>query len=569
MILQLNEEQKAIVQAADGPILVLAGAGTGKTFVIIEKVKNLVEKGLNSITCVSFSNKAAMEIKYRLAANGIQVNTGTFHSLCLNFLLRNKLLPEGSSLIDESDQKKICDKLAILEHWLSIQRYKEGLNILEKPGFIMAYQRYQDYLKENNFLDFVDLILITLEKLKDNSLLTLFQVDYLIIDEFQDANKHQYELMKLWTKNDYILLVGDPDQLIYCWRGADEKNIRRYLKEYNPQIFKLEQNYRSTQEIIDVANSIIAAAPNRIAKKLWSNKTGKKVSLIYADNEPLFIGRKILEIFSDSQKEENSYNNSVAILVRSSSLIKPIEQELIALKIKYQITSGTRFFDKLEVKVLLAYLKLIFNSDLLALELVTSYPRRGIGPKKLDYLQKIVFEEGSLDRALIFVGAFDLAENLKKWKRDGENYSPYDFINIFLKESGLEEFFSKDNATSNEYYDLIRKKMKELNNIQDFLLGFFTLEANQTHENVIISTIHAAKGLEFDCVFVPGLVEGNLPCRPTLKSQEIEEERRLLYVAITRAKTELFLSYSLDNKFATLCRFLLHIPANAIKRDFA
>ena len=559
---ELNQQQLECVNTLNGHILVLSGAGTGKTTVIINRFLKHLENNIPpyKIMCITFSNKAANEINKRLSKyledmDGLWI--GTFHKICFRLLQKYGSLKSNTSIIDEDDQKKITEKLEITQFFRDIQLFKEQLPIKDCPEFHRAYKIYQEFLDQNNLIDFGDIIFKTVQMLEDNQDLCQHireKFDYIMVDEYQDTSKTQNHLIKLLT-NHNLCCVGDDDQSIYSWRGACVDNILQFSKNFeNAKIFRLEQNYRCTKEILSVANYVVQQNNNRMPKEIWTTKNGEVVKICCTKYEPDYITQEIRCLSS---------LETVGILVRTSMLIKPIEMSLVKYDIPYKILGGIRFFEKAEIKTALAYLKAVFFEDILSIERILTTPKRGIGPKKLEKILKQIQHGLSFLSALKEIGHADLAEQSINWRALDKN-KPKDVFKTIWQESSCEEIF----PDRKENIDILINKIGQFKTISEFLEGFFAVDTEED-ARVVIMTIHGAKGLEFDNVFIPGLVEGVFPNAKTIMEGNLEEERRLMYVALTRAKKKLFLSYNLTSNFTKNnmfgpSRFLFNLPKNCI-----
>lgn len=559
----LNKQQKDCVEAIYGNILILSGAGSGKTRVIINRFLKYIEIGTDSkdILCVTFTNKAANEIIERLKSNNINpvgLWVGTIHKVCFQILQKYGDLNKNMSIIDQNDQFTIANKLNITEFLKNIQSFKDQMPTEETPEFKTAYTKYQNFIEENNLMDFSEIILKTFTLLLDKPSLCEHlknKFKFLMVDEYQDTSKIQNDLIKLISNNN-LCCVGDDDQSIYSWRGAYIDNILNFHKDFkNVKVFKLEQNYRSNKNILGVATHVISQNFNRLDKNLFSETTGPKVNIISTKYEGDFIARKICELPS---------NTTTAILVRNSKNITEIEASLIKFHVDYQILHKTNFLDRLEIKAAISYLKGIFLGDVISLESILNTPKRGLGPKKIEKIFAQTQNGLSFLSALKEIGQGNLADNISRW-RILEYKKPSEIFEIIWKESGCADLFKErwQNVQS------FMKKMDDFNNVEEFLNNFFSLTDDNNNTPVVIMTIHSSKGLEFDNVFIPHFIEGTLPSYKSISENNIEEERRVAYVGITRAKNQLFLSYNLNQGFAKSVvfgpsRFLYNIPKEFI-----
>ena len=607
LIKGLNDRQKEAVLHTEGPLLILAGAGSGKTRVLTHRIAYLVEeKGIfpGNILAITFTNKAANEMKervdYLLDGNIDDIWMGTFHSVCVRILRRNidKIGYDRSFSIYDRDDQITVEKECIKDLNLSKDMYKERsvLSVISSLKDKMTEpdtyinQNYSDYysrnvgeiyalyekkLKANNALDFDDLIIKTVELLKSNpDVLDYHQrkFKYIFVDEFQDTNKIQYKLVELISERyKNICVVGDPDQSIYGWRGADISNILDFEKDFpNTKIIKLEQNYRSTKNILNVANHMIKNNLSRKEKKLWTaNEEGNQVvveSLLDSDEEAFFVANKVEELVNEGYKPSD-----FVILYRTNVQSRTIEEIFLKKSIPYKIVGGLRFYDRKEIKDIIAYLKLIQNPvDDISLKRIINVPKRGIGNATLEKVEEYANEAGeSIYSVLLNIDSIP-----KLSTRAKNNLKSFmDMINKFMamKEiKGLKELIEEvvygigyikeleeeASIESQTRLDNIKEFISvaidfEVKNpegtLEDFLATVSLLsDVDKTEDvanSVTLLTVHAAKGLEFPVVFMVGMEEGLFPISRALDDEtELEEERRLCYVAITRAEKLLFIT---------------------------
>ena len=628
LLKDLNPQQKEAVLYFNSPLLILAGAGSGKTRVITYKIAYMVkELGFRPerILAITFTNKAAREMKERVEAllgSSAPVLVSTFHSFCVRLLrsFGRELGIERNFIIVDGDDKKRLLKEVIKDLNLDSELYspqtvsslisnvKNGLFTAEAmlshyPKLSELYNLYNERLRRLNALDFDDLLLMgrellliprLQEKLSDH-----FQ--YVLIDEYQDTNRVQYEIARALTrKKGNICAVGDEDQCIYTWRGASIDNILSFEKDFkNAKIIKLEKNYRCTGTILEAANAVISNNRLRKGKELYTdNPRGEPIRLYRADNEvdeALFIARTVKLLLKRGVPP-----GDIAVFYRANSLSRVIEDALRREGIAYQIVGGVKFYERKEVKDILSYLRLLlFEKDEISLMRVLNVPRRGLGSKSQELLKEL------LDKGLTATGALKELETLLKQEKQRravrkfvetleflrekiEELPPYDFLALLIKEIGYEEYLRTEFP---EEWESRLENVRELGNtIQEFaeregfkgkelyteFLSTVALSSEQDslkeEERVVLMTVHASKGLEFPVVFVAGLEEGLFPhARSTDTSSEVEEERRLFYVAITRAKKLLTLSYAKERRlfgsrrFTTPSRFLSEIPPHLIK----
>ncbi len=618
----LNKEQKIAVEHKKGPLLVLSGAGTGKTRVLTSRfvyiVKNLNVE-FNRVIAVTFTNKAANEIKERVnkeLQRSIETPwIGTFHSIFAKFLRKHSELVNLKSnftILDIEDQKKLLKQ--VLNYCKIDKDINEGIyhneiqnlkdnkilfNENEKISkfssvdrLVDIYSYYQQRLIEINAVDFGDILLHSLNILSNNKeIQKSYQnfIEHILIDEFQDTNLIQYDLIKLiLNREKNLFCVGDDDQSIYAWRGANIDNIINFPKEFNSPVVRLTKNYRSNSSILEAAACIISNNKNRLGKDLISfNKKipDQKINLnsFYSqEEESLWISDNISKKFNE--------NHSIGILVRLTAQMRSIEDKLIKYALPYEIIGGPRFFERKEIKDILAYLKLSnsFQDDL-SFERIINLPKRGVGDQSLKSIidnareKKISFFESlellSFENKLpgsLVLKTKPFIEIIKKTS-DLINKSSLEDIGIFIiEESGylkmLENEKNKLKQIENESrIDNLKEfvsALSEFENLDDFLEHVGLVNENQKKiksNSVKVMTLHAAKGLEFDHVYLPGWEEGIFPSSRALEqnsSKSLEEERRLAYVGITRAKFDLNLSYATSrytygmNNYSLPSRFL-------------
>ena len=598
---ELNEQQREAVNCSQGNKLILAGAGSGKTKVLTCRVAKLIQEfdvKPSNILALTFTNKAANEMKQRIE-NLLHISSqglwfGTFHGICRRFLKihwKDAGISEFFSILDSQDQQRIIKRVIknknlddkiydpkALQSFINSEKDK-GKRIAagKDDNYRDIFKDYEEVLKQTNSLDFADLILTTYETLKNKSELLNYynkRFQHIMVDEFQDTNTLQFNLLKaLNGDKGSLYAVGDDDQSIYTWRGARSKNIQLFKDEFsNVEIFKLEQNYRSTNKILDVANNLIKNNKKRLGKNLWTlSKKGEPVYLYQAynnDDESRFIAEKI-NWFVDSGFKRSE----IAILYRNNFLSRRLEVELNARKIPYRIFGGFRFFERAEIKDVIAYIRLAVNtSDNVAFERIINVPPRGIGEKTVDCIRRHSkscsislwesiqnLEELKITRSIDSIKSFteiikqilaltktadlsSLIENTIKLSTLKSYYGNLKGEEALSKQENLEELMSHAESYENNNLD-----SDDL--VRDFLDNA-SLEAGEyqskTHEDPVqLMTIHSAKGLEFPIVFLTGLEEGIFPNeRRNTEGDFLEEERRLCYVAITRAMKILFITYA-------------------------
>lgn len=602
----LNDRQKEAVLHTDGPLLILAGAGSGKTRVVTHKIAYLIEEKRifpGNILAITFTNKAANEMKERVAS---LLNTdvegmwmGTFHSICVRILRRDidKIGYNRSFTIYDRDDQITLIRECIKERNLTKDMYKESsvlaqistlkdsmtnpdsfinenYNDFYKRNIGELYALYQQKLKQYNALDFDDLIIKTVEMLKANPLILSYyqnKFQYVFVDEYQDTNKVQYELVQLLSgKYKNLCVVGDGDQSIYGWRGADISNIRDFEKDYKgATTILLEQNYRSTQNILQLANKVIRNNPSRKDKNLWTdNHEGETIvyeELPDAEDEALFVVNKIDELIKEGYKPSDC-----AILYRTNAQSRSFEESFIRKAIPYKIVGGLKFYDRKEIKDIVAYLKVIENPvDNISLKRIINTPRRGIGDATIQKLEE--FAEQTNDS---IYGALLSLEHVNLSARAKNSLQPFITMmnNLMAKKEimGIQEFIEDVINSSGYVRDLEKEDTIEsqtrLENIKEFIsvaidfearMGDITMEeflaniallsdVDKTSDStnvVTMMTIHSAKGLEFPVVFMVGMEDGLFPTFRALDSEsDLEEERRLCYVAVTRAERLLYIT---------------------------
>ncbi len=623
----LNQPQLDAVTTTDGPLLVLAGAGTGKTKVLTSRIINIVNSGLASplqILAVTFTNKAAAEMKHRIGAVvGEQVNNiwvGTFHAIAARILRRHPEivgLKSDFTIIDDDDQKRLLKQILgdlnidakqfpQKNYLQKISRFKDKMvfpddsriqnDDMFAPKLKEVYRIYQERLKSMNAADFGDLLLYNLEIFnKSPDILSYYQnkFRYILVDEYQDTNGAQYNwLLALATIHQNICCVGDDDQSIYSWRGADIANILRFEKDFcNAKVVRLEQNYRSTANILKAADSVISNNKERHGKTLWTDKgEGERVKLLSFSDDRMESATIAGLIKNNRHKYKLS---QIAILVRAGYQTRSFEEAFIQNSLPYRVIGGMKFYERLEIRDAIAYLRICANTnDDLALSRIINVPKRGAGDtaisglyakSKADNISLFVTIKNSLDQNLIKgkakeslkvfvdqidkfnarIGEANLAEIAK------EILNNFGYVAMWRAENTLEAQGRIENIE--EFIN----SLADFSNITEFLEYVSLVEArdekNSAEDSVNIMTVHAAKGLEFDLVFLPGLEDGIFPSAKTVENKNgLEEERRLMYVAITRAKQELILSYAKsryvfgDYQMQIPSRFLKELPQHHI-----
>ena len=571
----LNPSQYEAATHIDGSLLILAGAGSGKTKTITSRLAYLLSLGIDpqSTLTLTFTNKAAAEMRQR-AMELIQTNTtppllSTFHKFGLIFLKMNiHLLNRQNTfvIIDTDDKKRIIKNISqdlpLPMVAKEISRFKNNF-LTPNEIFAMAkdenykklsqiYENYISYLDKNNLVDFDDLLLLTykiLDEFDEVAQSYSQKYQYIMVDEYQDTNDIQLKILKkLCSTHNNICVVGDDDQSIYGFRGANIKNILEFQKDFDAKIVKLEENYRSTPEILKIANNLISFNKNRHEKILKATlPNGKKVEIIENYNEMAeseMISKKIKSLLSNGVSADN-----IAVLYRINALSRSIEDGLRSNGINYKLVGGMKFYEREEIKDLISYLRLFINpNDDYSFKRVVNKPRRGIGKQSLDKLESAKgFDSfmSYLEKDLSFLPkkAQTGLLTFKNLITEFHNKSVSELI-FSLEELGLNDFYKDEDKLRNlqEFYGLIREFAQKGYSLEEILneLSLQSDADNIETESINIMTIHASKGLEFDYLFVVGLEEGFFP----LGDADTEEERRLAYVALTRAKKELVLSYA-------------------------
>ncbi len=589
----LNKEQKKAVLYNEGPLLILAGAGSGKTKVLTTKIAYLIkEKGISpyEILAITFTNKAAKEMKERVEnligeeARFIQIST--FHSFGLRLLRENckdlgydpnfvimdsddslvivkKIMKDLNYDIKQFSPKAVKNKISSCKNELMTPNDYEKYVASDFDQIILdVYRKYEEKLKSSNAVDFDDLLLLPIKLFrKHKDILEMYQnrYKYILIDEYQDTNEAQYILSKMISaKYKNICVVGDADQAIYGFRGANYKNILNFEKDYpNALSIKLEQNYRSTKNILDAANCVIRNNQSRKEKNLWSTKgDGEKVTY-YRAYDQLDEAHQVASFIKKIQDSGKSLSQ-VAILYRTNAQSRVMEEELLKDSISYHIVGGLSFYSRKEIKDLLAYLKLIYNEkDDVSLLRVINTPKRGIGLKTIQALQtKADINNSSLFEAIDGGKEQPFKDLILSLKKVSETVSLTELIDKVLDASGIRRELEAEKSIEAEVrlenlkeFKSITKAFEErlgLVSLEDFLYEISLVndkdEYSETNDKVSLMTVHSVKGLEFDIVFVIGLEEGIFPHMNSLySSYDVEEERRLCYVAITRAREKLYL----------------------------
>ena len=643
----LNKEQLEAAKTTEGALLILAGAGSGKTKVLTSRIAYMIQQGAiaGKILAVTFTNKAAKEMKERLASilgeNVVKYMwVGTFHSICGRILRQDienysfqsgKKLDKNFSIYDETDSvaviKQEIKKLNLddkIYHPKLVKAVISNAKNKMQDAYTFAtfardyksqkiaqvYEMYENTLNNNNAIDFDDMLMLCVKLLEQNSEVRKKYYDrfqHILVDEYQDTNQAQYQLVKALYTNllpeipptRSLCVVGDVDQSIYSWRGADFRIIMNFQNDFpSAKLVKLEQNYRSTANILNAANAIIENNEERVDKVLYSQKgDGEKISLYEAEDEAdeaNYIVRSI--------RDTSDNYNQFAVLYRTNAQSRALEEALIAAGIPYRIYGGLKFYDRKEIKDAIAYLKVIYNNDdSQSLRRIINVPKRAIGETTLKHLQDYAdANDLSLFSAIIDVDNIetiksgtasklkDFAGLILKLKDAESRYSLPEFLSLVLEKSG----YLRELQASGTDEDAVRiENLKELVNVAnefepeelDNTLGEFLAQVSLVSDidgmdeianNVTLMTLHASKGLEFPIVFLAGCDEGIFPsARCSNSLSELEEERRLMYVGVTRAETKLYLTTAKrrqmwgEYKYYSPSRFLAEIPANLLEEE--
>lgn len=601
----LNPMQRLAVENTEGPLLVLAGAGSGKTRVLTYRVAHLMENGVPAwkILAITFTNKAAKEMKERvLALAGSAAEDcwiSTFHACCAKILRRDieKLGYKRSfTIYDEDDRNAVIkqcmkalemdekqypprmlksvisdakNRLLSPEEW-----FQESDKTFREKKMMEAFQRYESTLKDNNALDFDDLLVKTLQLMADNPPVLQYYQDkfsYILVDEYQDTNAAQYELVKLLaSRSRNLCVVGDDDQSIYGWRGADIRNILDFEKDFaDAKVVKLEQNYRSTGNILDAANQVIAHNTGRKEKALWTEAgEGERLGVYRAldeRDEAAFIAQMSAKIVREGEKP-----GEIAVLYRTNSQSRVLEEAFVRAGIPYRVYGGTKFYDRKEVKDLIAYMRVLVNpDDDVSCRRVINEPKRAIGDSTVETLLAYARENemslmtaalscddaGLPARAKTAVAGF--GEMMVELTEQLYESAPDKFLETLIEKTGYVEALkkSKDEEAQNRIENIQElqgavaefMRLNPEGSVADFLENVALVtdmdSMEESRGSVTLMTLHAAKGLEFNCVFLAGMEDGVFPLsRAMTEPDQMEEERRLCYVGITRARKRLFLS---------------------------
>ena len=629
----LNEQQLEAVTYLEGPLLIVAGAGSGKTKVLTSKIAHIIEEKKafpNQILSVTFTNKAAKEMQTRvsniLGKKAIGLSwLGTFHSISAKLLRKHARavgLNHNFTIIDQDDQtrliKNICKSenidikkispnfiLSVIDKWKNNGWYPDEVilkkgEVIEK-NLLQIYKIYQNKLIDLNACDFGDLLLHCVKLFQNNSdICKIYSTNfkYILVDEYQDTNIIQSKWLSLLSShNKNLCCVGDDDQSIYSWRGAEIKNFLEFDKTYeNTKVIRLEKNYRSTQNILYVASELIKNNMKRVGKKLFSD--GEDGELINLDcyrngkDEAINVGDKI-----EGLKKSFGYNN-IAILVRAIFQTREFEERFLKIGLPYRIVGGIKFYERSEIKDCIAYLRIIYQTkDDLAFERIVNVPKRSVGDTTIkqiaEYAKQNNFSYYEASKKLIElnkikpktkIGLSIILNLIEKWKKDFQNkINHIKILQMILDESGYSQMLKnkKDLENENRIENIkeLLSAMKEFDNLESFLehVSLATsLDRDWEGEKVSLMTMHAAKGLEFDVVFLPGWEEGLFPHQKSIEEKGengLEEERRLAYVGITRAKQLLNISFSMSRYYqgdwvdSIASRFIEELPNEKLNKN--
>ena len=630
----LNKAQKEAVMHLDGPLLIVAGAGSGKTKVLTSRIANLIKEKKafpNQILAVTFTNKAAKEMQTRvshiLGSEAVGLSwLGTFHSICAKLLRKHASavnLNSNFTIIDTDDQirliKNICKGenidvkqlspryiLAIIDRWKNKGLYPNEVNVNHKDIYektiLPIYKIYQQKLTDLNSCDFGDLILHVVKILERNPDIRQIYSNnfkYILVDEYQDTNFVQSKWLNLLSeKNKNICCVGDDDQSIYSWRGAEIKNFLEFDQVYeNTKVIRLEQNYRSTQNILSVASNLISNNQNRVGKNLTSTmEDGDLIKLnCFKNGKDEAIG-----VSDEIEKLKNKYKfNNVAILVRAIFQTREFEERFLKIGLPYRILGGTKFYERAEIKDCIAYLRLIYQEkDDLAFERIVNNPKRSIGDSTIKSIHEfskknfLCLENSSkkmiqenLFKPKTKMGLTLFLDLINKWRNDLKikKVNHVKLLQMILDESGYSAMLKNkkdlDNENRLENIKELLSAMKEFDNLESFLehVSLATsIDQDWEGEKVNMMTMHAAKGLEFDVVFLPGWEEGLFPHQKSIEEKGqngLEEERRLAYVGITRAKKKALISFSMNRFYqgdwidSMASRFIEELPEKYLEKN--
>ncbi|MCF7808876.1 MAG: UvrD-helicase domain-containing protein [Candidatus Marinimicrobia bacterium] len=635
ILVGLNPQQKAAVEALEGPVLIFAGAGSGKTRVLTHRIANLIHSGVaqpHEILSVTFTNKAAGEMRERvtsLLGKGLDhVNMGTFHSICARILRRDALhigYEQNFSIYDDDDGlrvvKNLMKEMQISTDFIKprsiyyrIKQYKSQMIFPDEAidfalselddKVVEVYTRYQAELKKNSAMDFDDLLLKPLELFeKHPQILSKYQNQFrhIMVDEYQDTNKAQFLFVEaLSREHKNLCVVGDDDQSIYTWRGADIGNILDFKEHFpNARIFKLEQNYRSTKTILDAASAVVSKNENRAPKDLFTeSEPGEIIKVLDGKNE-MEEGRLIVdEIESICRGNGHSFED-IALLYRTNAQSRPLEDVLRRNGIPYQIIGGTKFYDRMEVKDILGYLRLIVNPlDNISFMRIINKPTRGIGKASQEAIASFATDQGismfsAATRAQeiglptrAFNKVIEFVKLLGKYASLLDEFDLDEWVRAFVDELGFVKLYKDDATAESEarlenIYELLAAISEYTQHTEEPTLSGYMEEValltdidnyNKDQKQVTLMTLHSAKGLEFPVVFLTGMEDGLFPLQRSVEEPgQLEEERRLFYVGLTRAMNRAYLSGAQTRQrygetlYSRPSRFLDEIPEQLLE----
>lgn len=608
LLIGLNTEQRRAVLATDGPLLIQAGAGSGKTKTLVHKIAYLIATNRATpynILAVTFTNKAAKEMRSRIAMllsqdadnRSFMPYMGTFHSICVRLLRQDGEsvgVPRNFVIFDESDKlsaiKQSMRRLHIDEKTYQPRTVSNVISSLKndmvdhaefsrlansplESVVVRAMPVYQQILREAGAMDFDDLIAKTVKMLTEHDTIRKKwqkQFNYILIDEYQDTNQAQYRLVKLLVNDkNNIAVVGDDWQSVYSWRGADFRNILNFERDYkNTTIIKLEQNYRSTKSILDAAHSVISKNEQRSEKKLWTDEgKGLPVQILQAQNQSAEADMIIRQIESMVKAGRRKYND-YAVLYRTNAQSRAIEEMFVRYGLPYKIVGGVKFYDRKEVKDIIAYLRFIFQpDDSISFERIINVPSRGIGAKSLEVFRTWASTSGGIMKALESVddcpgmtqkakaGFREMADIVLSYQSIMEDTAVSGLVDSLIRRLDYLNYLDDGSLQGESRQENVRELISVAKAYQDVGIEGFLEEVSLVSDNessdkseansVTLMTLHAAKGLEFSVVFMVGLEESIMPHSRALYDQrEMEEERRLMYVGMTRAREELYLLYA-------------------------
>ena len=634
---QLNKIQKEAVEANNGPILIFAGAGSGKTRVLTHKIVYIINKGLykpENILSVTFTNKAAKEMKERvmklLNTNELPITIGTFHSVCARLLrveAKHLNLSPSFAIYDVTDQldllKVVINTMNISKDVITPNKARNQISYLKnkmitpevqlrkartKIEKIIAeiYNQYQKSLKDNDALDFDDLLIRPIELFeKHPKILMKYQKmwKYILVDEYQDTNRPQYFfLTKLAEKNQQICVVGDDDQSIYGWRGADITNILDFEKFFpSCSIFTLEKNYRSTQQILDAATAVVTHNDTRAKKNLYAENGEGELLGLFETRDEMEEADAIISALDKEIKLNKRTFCDFAVLYRTNAQSRSLEDSFRRMGIPYNLIGSIRFYDRKEVKDVIAYLRLVINlKDTISLRRIVNFPARGIGTKTMDKcVQKASDDQIELFEVLKQAGNLSIRGKqsdslisfyklIMKYNKLKNKFSASELSRSLIEDAGiLNQFKNSNDINDRERYENVKELLNSIDeycakrpnsNLSDFLEEVSLLSDidhwNDSENRVTLMTVHSSKGLEFPVVFISGLDDGLFPLHVSIDNKkELEEERRLFYVALTRAQQRVFLLYATNRRrmggesmIGMPSRFISEIPPEYIDR---